>query len=88
MAQWVCPVETPRLWIAKAHEREVILMSGKDTILVAIPFIALLIMGLFRLDGMFIKSRKKSRRPPPPSGVDEEGRPIFSDPDGRQNPYK
>ena len=37
-------------------------MSSKDAILVAIPFIALLIMGLFRLDGMFIKSRKKSRR--------------------------
>jgi hypothetical protein len=67
--------------------REAISMSSRDAILVAIPFIALLIMGLFRLDGVFVKSRKSSRRPPP-SGVDEEGRPIFSDPDGRQHPHK
>jgi hypothetical protein len=62
-------------------------MSSKDAILVAIPFIALLIMGLFRLDGAFVKSRKRSKRPPP-SGVDEKGRPIFSDPDGRQHRHK
>lgn len=62
--------------------------SGRDAILVAIPFIALLIMGLFRLDGVFVKSRKSSKASKPPSGVDEAGRTIFSDPDGRQHPHK
>ncbi|MGA2673495.1 MAG: hypothetical protein ABSE99_09710 [Terracidiphilus sp.] len=62
------------------------LSSGRDTLLIAIPFIALLFIGLFRLDEVIFKSRKASKggRPRrPPSGVDQNGRPIFSDPDGK-----
>jgi hypothetical protein len=61
---------------------ETILLSSKDSLLVAIPFIGLLLVGYFRLDQIIASPKKKGRRRPM-SGMDESGEPIMSDPDGR-----
>jgi hypothetical protein len=58
--------------------------SQLDTLLFAIPFLSFLVFGFFRLDEVFAAHRKSgigSRRAP--SGVDEDGMQILSDPDGR-----
>jgi hypothetical protein len=64
---------------------EPILKSGRDTLLVAIPFIMCLVGSIFRLDGLFFKSGKTSSNNygRPPRGVTPTGEPIFTDPDGR-----
>lgn len=75
-------------WIAEAQMHDQMLGSDRDALLLAIPFIALLFIGLFRLDEVFFKSRRagKGKRPlRPPSGVDQNGQPIFTDPDGKLN---
>ena len=62
-----------------------ILKSGRDTLLVAIPFVTCLIVSIFRLDGLFFKSGKSSlnKHGRPQRGVTPSGEPIFTDPDGR-----
>lgn len=57
--------------------------SLKGTLLVAVPFIALLALSFFRLDAIFGAS--KSAGPPrrPPCGMDENGKPLVVDPDGK-----
>jgi hypothetical protein len=64
---------------------EPILKSGRDTLLVAIPFVMCLVGSIFRLDGLFFKSGKNSNNSygRPPRGVTATGDPIFTDPDGR-----
>lgn len=64
---------------------EPILKSGSDTLLVAIPFVMSLVGSIFRLDGLFFKSRKSSNNSygRPPRGVTPTGEAIFTDPDGR-----
>jgi hypothetical protein len=64
---------------------EPILKSGRDTLLVAIPFVMCLVGSIFRLDGLFFKSGKTSNNSygRPPRGVTANGEPIFTDPDGR-----
>jgi hypothetical protein len=57
--------------------------SGRDSLLIAIPLIALLFVFMFRLDEVFASSKKDRKRQPPARGVDEEGREIFSGPDGK-----
>jgi hypothetical protein len=63
--------------------QDVILKSGRDTILVAIPFVLFLFFGLFRLDELFSRSGKKAKRPLPGGGMDADGEPFLADPDGR-----
>ncbi len=65
-----------------------ILKSGRDSLLVAVPLIALLLVGFFRLDEWFFRPAKSPRRRPPARGVDPEGRPLFSDPDGWSVPRR
>jgi hypothetical protein len=64
---------------------EPILKSGRDTLLVAIPFVICLVSSVFRLDELFFRSgkgsTKNSRRPP--QGLNPDGEPIFTDPDGK-----
>ena len=62
-----------------------ILKSGRDTLLVAVPFVVCLIVSIFRLDGLFFKSGKSSNNSygQPPRGVTPTGEQIFTDPDGR-----
>jgi hypothetical protein len=61
---------------------ETILNSGWDTFWVAIPFFALLVMSVFRLDEAFM-TPKGVRRRCRPGGMDRNGQPILCDPDGR-----
>jgi len=62
---------------------DAILGSGRDTFLIAIPFLGILVVCFFRLDGHFTAPKKAGRQPRPPCGVDLDGRPILCDPDGR-----
>jgi hypothetical protein len=63
---------------------EEVVKSGWETYLLGIPLIALLLIGVFRLDELILKPKNKPRRqPPPPRGVDKDGREILSDPDGK-----
>ncbi len=62
---------------------EVALLPTWDTILLTFPFFALLAMGMFRLDER-LAAPKPSRRPTRHfCGLDNQGRPALSDPDGR-----
>jgi hypothetical protein len=60
------------------------LKSGWETCLIGIPLIALLLIGVFRLDELILKPRKKPSRLPlplPPGIVERDGAEILSDPD-------
>lgn len=54
------------------------------TLLVAIPFFVILFFSIFGAD--LVKGRRSRKRGPqrPPSGIDKDGKPILSDPDGRR----
>lgn len=62
---------------------EIFLDAGWDTTLVAVPFLCLLAVAVFRLDETFTQSRHYRRNGRPPCGLDLDGRPILCDPDGR-----
>ena len=62
---------------------ETVLNSGWQTALVAIPFVFMLLVGVFRLDELFVAKRQVARVRRPVSGIDENGQPFLSDPDGR-----
>jgi hypothetical protein len=62
---------------------ETVLKSGWETFLVAVPFVAILLAWLFRLDVIFATPKQAGSLRRPLSGTDEEGRIILSDPDGR-----
>jgi hypothetical protein len=60
------------------------LKSGWDTFLLGIPLIGLLLIGVFRLDELFLKHKKKpSQLPLPPGIVERKGPQILTDPDGK-----
>lgn len=61
-----------------------ILMSGRDSLLVFVPFFALLVLFVFRLDVLIFRPRAiPKRRLRPASGVDANGQTIYCDPDGK-----
>jgi hypothetical protein len=64
---------------------ETILKSGWETALVAVPFIGMLLVGLFRLDELVAapKRKFKERRSRTFAGTASHAYPSFSDPDGR-----
>lgn len=65
---------------------ELYLNSISDTLLVAIPFIALLALAIFRLDTFFVSSKgaaELASRRRPCCGMDENGEPVLVDPDGQ-----
>jgi hypothetical protein len=48
---------------------EELVKPGWETFLIGIPLILILLMGVFRLDEVFMKPKKKPvRKPPPPRG--------------------
>lgn len=57
--------------------------SGWDAFLIAAPFIALLLAGLFRLDTLLAGPKTRAIPRQPSIGIDENGRRFLSDPDGR-----
>jgi hypothetical protein len=69
---------------------ESLLKSGRDALLLGIPLVAFLIIVCFRLDELIFRSKTNpsTRKPPPASGFDQDGLPIFCDPDGRPVPRK
>jgi hypothetical protein len=64
---------------------DTIFKDGRDTLLLAFPLVVCVALSMFRLDSFFIRSARNSpngfRRPP--GGLDENGEPIFTDPDGK-----
>ena len=62
---------------------ELYLNSTPDTFLVAIPFLFILALSLFRLDTIFGASRGMHHPRRPRCGMDENGKPLLIDPDGR-----
>ena len=60
-----------------------ILMSGRDTLLVATPLLLMIFFSVFRLDQILARPKVSSIRRRPACGVDEFGEPILCDPDGR-----
>jgi hypothetical protein len=63
----------------------VILNSGRDMLLIAIPFAVLLVAVVFRLDEIIAAPKRALRQRRPLSGMNEDGKPILSDPDGRRS---
>ena len=64
------------------------LKSGWESIVVAVPFVLVMLAVIFRLDQLLAAPRgKKSTMDPalnrPPCGVDKNGRIMLTDPDGR-----
>lgn len=70
---------------------EIYLTSMKDTLLVGVPFIAILALAIFRVDALFASSKgsttidNKRRQA---CGMDEKGEPILVDPDGRLSNFR
>ena len=60
-----------------------VLNSGWQTALVAVPFIAMLMAGVFRLDELLRNPKRSVRRRRSAITIDEDGRPVLCDPDGR-----
>jgi hypothetical protein len=57
--------------------------SGWDVFFFAIPLIALLIFGFFRLDEVFTARKNSARNRNPASTPERRKSPIGTDPDGR-----
>jgi hypothetical protein len=62
---------------------EDILISGRDTLLFAIPFVLMLLISIFRLDEALATPKGAMKRRRPACGLNEAGEPILRDPDGR-----
>jgi hypothetical protein len=64
--------------------QDIILQSGWENFLVAVPFVGILLVGLFRLDEIIASpERARPGKRLPFSGCDEGGHLVLSDPDGR-----
>jgi hypothetical protein len=63
-----------------------VLQSGLETFLIALPFVVVLLIGMFRLDTILAAPRQATGMRRPPIGTDKQGRMLLSDPDGR--PWK
>ncbi len=62
---------------------ESVLNPGWQTALVAVPFLFMLLVGVFRLDELFVNHKQSSRRQRLAVRIDEDGRQSLCDPDGR-----
>ena len=63
--------------------QDAILQSGWENLLVAIPFVGLLLVGFFRLDEIIASPNRDRTARRPFCGCDEDGYLLLSDPDGR-----
>ena len=62
---------------------ESVLVSGRDTLLVAVPFGLIIFVQFFRLDTLVASSRRPKREVRRFCGPDAVGETVLSDPDGR-----
>ena len=60
-----------------------VLTSSRDSLLVGIPFLLVLLIGYFRLDEIFASRHSSGRRRGPTAGLDVDGEPLLCDPDGK-----
>lgn len=60
-----------------------ILISSRDALLVAIPFVLILAVSVFRLDQIIALPKGSLNRRRPACGIDEFGELILRDPDGK-----
>jgi len=60
-----------------------LLLSGRDTFLIAIPFVFILTVTIFRLDQIIAAPKEAVTGRRLACGVDEHGGPVLRDPDGR-----
>ena len=65
---------------------ETILHTNWDSLVIGVPFLLMLLVGIFRLDELIVAPKRRVRLARPASGLDAEGKVIFSDPDGRRWP--
>lgn len=63
--------------------QNVALQSGWESFLLAAPLVGMVLVGIFRLDAIAAAPKCERSRQRPPSGIDENGRSLLSDPDGR-----
>jgi hypothetical protein len=63
---------------------ETILKSGWDTLLFAVPFISMLLIGFLRLDEVVAAPKRPAGHRRAVCGEDEDGQAILTDPDGRR----
>jgi len=63
--------------------QDTILQSGLGSFLVAVPFVGILLVGLFRLDEIIAVPKRRQPVKRPACGCDENGHLLLSDPDGR-----
>jgi len=59
---------------------EPVLSSDLDNLVVAIPFIVMLLAAFFRLDELFADAQKAGGNPRHPCGIDENGEIILCEP--------
>jgi hypothetical protein len=62
---------------------DTILISGRDAVLAAIPFVFILFLSVFRLDQTLARPRAEATQRRLASGMKETEVPILRDPDGR-----
>jgi hypothetical protein len=62
-----------------------ILISSKDTLLLAIPMLLMVFVSAFRLDHFIAAPKGSQNRRRAACGVDESGEEISCDPDGRRS---
>lgn len=62
---------------------DTVLNSGLDTFLFAVPFLFMLLGGIFHLDELVAAPKPATKRRQMPVGTDERGEPLLCDPDGR-----
>ena len=60
-----------------------ILLSNRDTLLIAVPLVLMIFISVFRLDQVIASPKGSSQRRRPVCGIDDSGEPILRDPDGR-----
>jgi hypothetical protein len=69
--------------ILESQVQDTILQSGWGNILVGVPFVGILLVGLFRLDEIIAAPKRHRPVNRPACGCDENGHLLLSDPDGR-----
>jgi hypothetical protein len=62
---------------------DAVLNSGWQTAMVAIPFVFVMLVGVFRLDELIVAPKTSARRQRLAVAIDEDGRTTLCDPDGR-----
>jgi hypothetical protein len=62
---------------------DVILQSSWESLLVVVPFVGILVFGIFRFDEIAGSPHPAHSKKRSLCGRDEKGQMIFSDPDGR-----